>query len=60
MTTKATKETAVKQYKVLIPCTSNATGKKYAIGDTITGNDFSTAVIINWCQITPPVLQEVE
>lgn len=55
-----TKKTAVSQpsaYEVLIPCSNDATHKHFKIGDTVKDGDFSTAVLINWCDIDPPVLR---
>lgn len=47
------KDTAV--YEVLIPC-SNDNGA-YDVGDAVTAVNFSRTVILNWCEIVPPVLR---
>lgn len=54
---KKKEETAVKEYEVLIPC---GNGKnEFAIGATVTTEDFSQAAIDNWLRSQPPVLREV-
>lgn len=59
----AKKQTAVDpanydlDYEVLIPCSNDKTGKRYAAGDVVTHKDFDTAVIRNWLEIDPPVLR---
>lgn len=40
-----------KIYKVLIEISSDATGKSFLPGQTITGDDFPSEVIENWLQI---------
>ena len=58
---KTTAETAVtKQYKVLRGCGNSETGAEFLPGDIVTTEDFSQAVIDNWLQRDPPVLEEVE
>jgi hypothetical protein len=49
-------------YTIRIAVTNGATGKDYAPGDTITAADFPPAVIKNWLNLDPPVLEikEVE
>jgi len=39
------------KYKVLIPCRSDKSGKKYQPGDTLTGTEFPKEVIANWLEI---------
>lgn len=53
MAKQKTKKTAV--YEVLIPCSKG--DDHYDVGDTVTGANFSRTVILNWCEIEPPVLK---
>ncbi len=45
------KTAVIKSYKVLIPCRNDKTVKSFAVGDTVTKDDFSAAVIKNWLDI---------
>ena len=49
---------AKKQYRVLIPVANDKTGKRYAVGDTVTTGDFSYDQIKNWQMCSPQVLQD--
>lgn len=53
------KKVTIQEYKVLISCHNNKTGKAYTEGDTVTTKDFSQAVIDNWLACNPPVLEVV-
>ena len=47
---------AKKQYRVMIAIANDATGKRFAPGDTVTTDDFSYDQIKEWQMISPPVL----
>ena len=55
MTKKKTKP-AVRQYRVLVACRNNDTGKSYWPGETVTADDFPQEIINNWLLLDPPVL----
>lgn len=46
-------------YLVLIGCTNDKTGARFAPGDVVTDGDFPKRVIANWLEIDPPVLEEL-
>ena len=47
-----------KLYRVLIPIANDKTGNRYAVGDTVTTDDFSYSQIKDWQMCTPQVLQD--
>lgn len=47
-----------KLYRVLIPVANDETGKRYAVGEIVTTDDFSYDQIKAWQMRTPQVLQD--
>lgn len=52
---KKTEAKEKKTYRVLIACGNGK--KEFEPGDVVTADDFPAAVIRNWLEITPPVLE---
>ena len=47
------------EYLVLIPCGSDITEKRFAVGAVVTNEDFPEEIINHWLEKTPPVLAEI-
>jgi hypothetical protein len=56
----AKSKTAVKIYRVLIPCANDETGKRYDFGARVTDDDFPADVIQDWLTADKPVLEEIK
>jgi hypothetical protein len=50
----------MKQYKVLIPCRDDKSGKSWKAGDKLDANDLPASVIAAFLSNDPPVLAAVE
>jgi hypothetical protein len=48
-----------KRYIVLVPCRNTKKDTRYEPGDFVLEGDFTKAVIKNWLEMQPPVLEEV-
>lgn len=51
------KSKAKKEYIALTNVTNGKTGVNFEAGDTVKDGDFTAAVIKNWLEIEPPVLE---